>query len=192
MGTISDARYAVTFDGNPRTNAARLKTLVHGGPLTLAKEHWAASMLPGCFDRTTSDTVVKADMVDLYDLMIGGTIYDDDVKTKNTIGAVGVTRWSQFFFDMEQDGVDTTTIDGPPSVALPLARQRLTSFLKTMEVGKRTIKYDDMIYDNEGDPATDTWFDFMTPARILAGDGKMDDVAQFLTSSAWRWYGSRK
>ena len=52
-------KYSVSYVGDPRSDAAIVKTLKHGGPLLLAQEHMAVKMLPGALDRDTYSPMVS-------------------------------------------------------------------------------------------------------------------------------------
>ena len=57
MASVEDNKYKFTYTGNPRNDAAILKTLKHGGPLVVAKGHLIDSMLPQVTEDEYADSV---------------------------------------------------------------------------------------------------------------------------------------
>jgi hypothetical protein len=76
--------------------------------------------------------------------------------------------------------MDWSPINGELGEALPAAKARLVPIIKTLAEEKRTITAADVIYDGPAeDAATTTWYDWITPAVLMASGGGTAALAQF-------------
>ena len=90
--------------------------------------------------------------------------------------------------DADQAGMDWSPIHGPATEAVPLAVARLTAIVKTLSDDKREIGMGDVLYDDKAeDPATGTWYDYMTPNALMSGDGSPQVLMQFLALTPNRY-----
>ena len=89
--------YDLMFVGNPATNAARLKTLAHGGPLVVALDHRLTAMLPDAFhDATGGGKTVY--MADLEQMVLDGMLIDSELAKKGVHFVVLPARYKATAF----------------------------------------------------------------------------------------------
>ena len=90
----SNAFTEFKFVGNPTTNAAKLKTLAHGGPLVVAQDHWLAAMMPEAFEDATGGGKV-VHMADLEQMVLDSMLLDGGVASKGIHFVVLPARYKQ-------------------------------------------------------------------------------------------------
>ena len=177
------ATYAVQYIGNPATDAARLATLTHAGPLLLATEHLLVGMAPDAFDRTTNAPHVTVKTTQLLGMTFGGVLFDATVAAHGMHLTVIKTRWAKLFADIDADGkIDKTPIPGDARTAIPKLTRRLVAAIKLLPAAQRTITNAEVVYDGDpDDPNTDDWYDWMTPSLLVGGAAGPEIVAQWMS-----------
>ena len=169
-----------SFAGNPSTNAAKLKALAHGGPLVVATDHRLHAMMPDAFNDAASagKTVLMAD----FEAMVMDAMLIDSEITKDGVHfVVQPARYKQLLAELGNTGnMDWSAIQGSMDEVFPIAKERFVPVIKALPAEKRTISAADVIYDGSKDDAqTGTWYDWLTPAVLMASGGGMPALAQF-------------
>ena len=175
----TNARYAIDYEGNPRSDAARLKTLKDDGPLVLAKEQMVNLLMPEAFDAASAANSVAASQRVMHDLILPGVKYDADMLKKGIHFAVGGPRLAKYMHDLDNDGFDMTPIYGRLEAAMPTAVRRFTEAMLKLPDDKRTLKLAEVWYDgSDEDAGTGTFYDWISIQGLLSGDGSPAVVAQ--------------
>ena len=87
--------------------------------------------------------------------------------------------------DVDAVGIDTSAIPGEESEAVAIAMARFEGAIVQLPVDKRTIGVYDVLYDGDMDnAATDSWYDWFTPAMLSRGEGGTQTLAAFLKPDA--------
>ena len=76
--------------------------------------------------------------------------------------------------------MDASPIGGSMEEAWPALVTRTTTTTRGLSIASRTLALAEVYYDGPpDDAATGTWYDHVTPAGLMAGDGGPEVVAQF-------------
>ena len=180
---ITSARYAMTLVGDPKTTNAKSKALANGGPLILAKEHVLAVMLPDAVDFDTHAPNGVIDLTDLQSAAIGGMLLELGAVHLGMHWSVELSRWTMLLKDLDDNGFGFEPIKGDLKTAWPTFALTLTTAIRNLPITSRTIAESDLYFDGDNDDAaTGTWFDWITPAMLMGGEGGPEVVAQFTSA----------
>ena len=66
-------------------------------------------------------------------------------------------------------------------MAVPEAIKRVSEAVRALPPDERLIESDDLLYDGDkNDAGTETWYDFISPGLLIAGDNDMVLVGQWM------------
>ena len=111
MATV-DTKFDLSYNGNPRSDAAILKSLAHGGPLVVHAEHVAASMLPDVLKGAPTEGTKHLPLIILNNSIFPDFVLDPDLGEGGMHFAVDKDRWASVFRNLVEGGLDTTPIKG--------------------------------------------------------------------------------
>ena len=175
-GALTDFKLA----GNPTTNAARLKAMAHGGPLVIAHDHWLSAMMPDAL-ADAAEGGKKVYMADLDQMVLDAMLIDSDVAKKGVHFGILPARYKQLLVDVGNSGnMDWSPVYGDIDSVLPTVKSRFIPVIKALTEDKRTLTAADLLYDGNDDNAeTGVWYDWLTPAVLMASGGGMPACTQF-------------
>ena len=187
MTATQNKYHEVRYVGSPTTANEKSKALAKDGPLRLAPEHMLAVLLPDALEPDATSGAVSISLLDMNGMALAGMLWAPDAASAGVHGAVIPARWTVMFKDLELAGLDMTPVDGPIETAFPVVRRRVVKALRGLTQAQRTIELDDLFFSGEADnPATDTWYDYITPDLLMASGGGPHVVAQFTSLAALR------
>ena len=179
--TITDPRFAVGYVGRNSNASQRIASLTGAGPLPLAPEHLAVQLMPDAWDKTTHAPKVTAHQMGMHGMIIPGAILSPELSRYCMHWAVDKDRLAQFWKDLCDAGLNMTPIPGAYEEAMPVAVKRITEVMMTLSLAQRMINTADVNFDeDEDDPKTGTYFDYITAALVMGGGGGMVAVASFM------------
>ena len=148
--------------------------------LLAADSKWA-TLLPDVVDKTAHAPRVMLNYVDIQAMAIPGMIIDMDMLDGGVHFAAKLTRLAQLTKDLDEDGFDWTPIPGPAAIAMTVAAERVFAGITALPAEKRRLAFADVLYSTTdyADAGTDSWYDYMTPRTLMAGDGGATCLAQF-------------
>ena len=146
----------------------------------IANDHWLSAMMPDAFHGAAGGTKT-VHLADLEQLVLDAMLIDADVAKKGIHFVVLPARYKQLLVDVGSTGnMDWSPISGELYEALPTAKARLVPVIKSLTDEKRAISASDVIYDGPAEDAgTTTWYDWITPAVLMASGGGTAALAQF-------------
>ena len=106
---ISNTLTDFKFTGNPSTNAAKLASLAHGGPLVVANDHRLSAMLPDAFADAAGGAKTVC-MADFEPMILDAMLLDVDVAKGGVHFVVQPARYKQLLVDMDSTGEKETKI----------------------------------------------------------------------------------
>ena len=174
------SKYAFSYVGGHTTDAARVKSLTGAGPLTIARDHVLALLLPDAWEVDATTGRVDISQNDVHEFIIPGAMFDPNVGRGGVHFAVRVARVAKLLVDVDHAGMDWAPVRGSAAEAVPIAVARFTAVMKSLSDEQRTIKSADVLYDEDEDAATGTWYDHVTPNSLMSGDGSPEVMMQFL------------
>ena len=120
------------FTGNPMTDAAKLESLAHGGPLVVATDHRLSAMMPDAFvDASGGGKTVC--MADFEPMFIDAMLLDVDVAKGGVHFVVLPARYKRLLGDMDSTGeMDWSAIQGDLEKVFPIAMARFVKVIKSM------------------------------------------------------------
>ena len=179
--TAVSTAYAFRIHGDPTTPAAKAKALAGGGQLLIAKDHKLAALLPDALDATSKAPDVLVRTADVDGSFIAGALLAPDLAESGVHFTLDNVRSARFIKDIDEAAFVWTPIAGPAKTAWSTAYGRITTAVKALPPAQRMIELTDVIFDGTADDAgTETWYDHMSPKLLMAGDGGMETVAQWL------------
>jgi hypothetical protein len=178
---VPTTRYEMTLVGKPTTHAATAKALANGGPLLIAPDHVLATMLPDALDRVSHAPQVVINTADMHGTFVGGMLFEPAITAQGMHLSVVDRRWTVLLQELDNAGCDFEPVSGDMKTAWPTVAIKMTAAVKTLPRDKRAIVKADVFYDKDPDnAATDSWFDWITPAALMSGDGGPEVLAQFM------------
>ena len=182
MSTINSTENAFEYVGNPATAALQAQSLASNGPLVVAVDHRLVMMLPSAFNAVTHSPKVGVSLMERNSLFLPGVLFGPDVAENGLHFWVKTARCATFILDLTNAGFDWTAIQGVATDAMPAAVARISAGLKSLPDANRLITLADVQYDSDepNDAKTGTYYDYMSPALLMAGDGGPAIVAQWM------------
>jgi hypothetical protein len=177
----SNPKFEIKYVGNPRSQDEKLASLASPGTLLVAKEHVLAKLLPDALDVESHSPAVGITIGDLHTMMLPGALLDGEAAKNGVHLAVEADRFAHLLHSLDEAGFDWTPIKGPLAQAATAATRRITAAMVLLPEEKRLIKESETMYHgSETNPATESWYDWVTPQMLMASGGGMPALAEFL------------
>jgi len=182
MTTITSNENAFEYIGNPATADLQAKALANNGPLVVAADHRLVQMLPNAFNTVTHSPKVGITLMEWNSMFLSGVLFGPEVAEMGLHFWVQPARCATFILDLNNAGFDWTAIHGVATDAMPTAVARISAGLKSLPDASRLITLADVQYDSDesNDAKTGTYYDYMSPALLMAGDGGPEIVAHWM------------
>ena len=177
---ITSTRYATYMLAKPTSTEDIAKAFGAGGPLQFARDHALAILLPNACGAVAGSDEKSLKLIDVQAALVAGMLLEPDVAKAGMHWAIGTARVAQCNKDLEDAGTDWTPVKGEANTAIPKASARLTAGMRALPEAKRMLKRAECIWDSDHpqDAKAGTWYDHLTPAMLMAGDGGLEMVAQ--------------
>ena len=181
---MANLKYDFEYDAEhvPNSREAKAEALENAGPLFVAPGHWAAYMLPDAFDKVTAAPKVKLTVHAMQYIFLPGAILSDAIKKAGMHWTMDPARCAKYMQALDASGFDTTPIKGSISIALPMLMRRVREhMIRELTAEQRKLDVDEVIFDSplEEGGDTETWYDYMSSAMLMAGDSDATVVAHF-------------
>ena len=176
------AEYAfITPWTSTASKAERAGALSEDGPIGIGTAHILHKLMPDAIDPTASSSpaCVTAHLLDW--LFVPAAILCTSIKRGATHWALEPDRCSQWLHDLVEAGMDTSPVAGNLADAAAILQRRVLSSAAKLPAAKRQVGEADIIFDSTklDDPATGSFYDFVTPALLTGADKDNILLAQF-------------
>tara|TARA_B110000046_G_scaffold16210_1_gene15535 strand:- start:179 stop:2677 length:2499 start_codon:yes stop_codon:yes gene_type:complete len=182
----------ITYTTPAADDYARALSLPGDGPLVIAGDNPLVQLLGKAIDTTTYAPKCVITHTDLMYIFGDGLLYGADVTTKCMHWSLSEGRCTALMHALDTVGMDWSAInEAEPEKIMATARARTTEFILRLPADARLVSMTDLVFDNgnPANPGTGSWYDHITPAMLMSGDGGPELVAQFKVLTPFSYHG---